>query len=74
MLLGLTSDPDALVRDAAVHALGVYILFPCQRSDVSFVADAANVIITCTEDEVPNVRIRASWSIANVAEALLLNM
>ncbi|XP_067946711.1 HEAT repeat-containing protein 6-like isoform X2 [Watersipora subatra] len=74
MLLGLTADPEPLVKESAARALGVYVLFPCQRTDVSFVADAANAVITCMEETNLSVKVKSSWAMANVADALVLNM
>ena len=74
MLLGLSADPEPLVRESAARALGVYVLFPCQRSAVSFVADAANAVISCMQDEHFQVKVKAAWAMANVSDALVLNM
>lgn len=74
MLLGISTDPEALVREAAAKALGVYVLFPSQRADVNFVADTANAVISCLQDKNPNVRIKSAWAMANVTDALVLNM
>lgn len=74
MLLGLTSDPEIIVRDAAIRATGVFVLYQCQRLDVSFVADTANAALLSMKDESTPVQIRASWVMANVTDALVLNM
>ena len=42
LLLGLSSDEDSNVRASAIRALGVYVLYPCLREDVSFVGDVAH--------------------------------
>ncbi|XP_067648655.1 HEAT repeat-containing protein 6-like [Haliotis asinina] len=73
LILGLTCEEDKLVKSAAVRALGVYVLFPCLREDVSFIADAANAILTAMEDWSVNVRMKAAWSMANMCDALALN-
>lgn len=74
MLLGLSADLAALVKESAARALGVYVLFPSQRADVSFVADASNAIISCMEDESPGVKVKAAWAMGNVTDALVLNL
>ena len=74
MLLGLSTDPESLVKESASRALGVYVLFPCQRADVSFVADTANAVIICMEDESLNVKVNAAWAMANITDALVLNL
>ncbi|TRY57314.1 hypothetical protein DNTS_008900 [Danionella cerebrum] len=74
ILLGLTYSENALVKAASVRALGVYILFPCLREDVMFVADTANAILTTLDDRSPNVRAKAAWSLANLTDTLIVNM
>ncbi|XP_071789810.1 HEAT repeat-containing protein 6-like [Asterias amurensis] len=73
MLLGLSNEEDYRVKAAAVRALGAYVLYPCLREDVMFVADTANSILTCLEDSSVNVRIRAAWSLGNLSDALIAN-
>nr|XP_020454317.1 LOW QUALITY PROTEIN: HEAT repeat-containing protein 6 [Monopterus albus] len=74
VLLGLTYSENYLVKTAAVRALGVYILFPCLREDVMFVADTANTILAALEDRSPNVRAKAAWSLGNLTDTLIINM
>ncbi|XP_017273447.1 HEAT repeat-containing protein 6 [Kryptolebias marmoratus] len=74
VLLGLTYIENHLVKTAAVRALGVYILFPCLREDVMFVADTANIILAALEDRSTNVRAKAAWSLANLTDTLIINM
>uniref|UniRef100_A0A803W7J3 HEAT repeat-containing protein 6 n=1 Tax=Ficedula albicollis TaxID=59894 RepID=A0A803W7J3_FICAL len=59
LLLGLNHSENPLVKAAAARALGVYILFPCLRQDVMFVADTANAILNSLHDKSPNVRAKA---------------
>ncbi|KAM8834859.1 HEAT repeat-containing protein 6 [Synchiropus picturatus] len=73
MVMGLTYSEDTLVKRAAVRTLGVYILFPCLREDVMFVADTANTILAALEDKSPNVRSKAAWSLGNLTDALIMN-
>uniref|UniRef100_UPI0037E7AC83 HEAT repeat-containing protein 6 n=1 Tax=Semicossyphus pulcher TaxID=241346 RepID=UPI0037E7AC83 len=74
VLLGLTYSDNYLVKTAAVRALGVYILFPCLREDVMFVADTANTILAALDDRSPNVRAKAAWSLGNLTDTLIVNM
>ncbi|KAL5016169.1 hypothetical protein ScPMuIL_005758 [Solemya velum] len=69
--LGLTSDPDKFVRASAVRVLGVLVLFPILREDISFMTDAANAVLTCLFDTSINVRWKAAWSLANICDALV---
>ncbi|XP_074467012.1 HEAT repeat-containing protein 6 [Sebastes fasciatus] len=74
VLLGLTYSESYLVKTAAVRALGVYIMFPCLREDVMFVADTANTILAALDDRSPNVRAKAAWSLGNLTDTLIVNM
>ncbi|KAM3600846.1 uncharacterized protein V6R79_003569 [Siganus canaliculatus] len=74
VLLGLTYSENYLVKTAALRALGVYILFPCLREDVMFVADTANTILSALDDRFPNVRAKAAWSLGNLTDTLIVNM
>uniref|UniRef100_A0A665U8R4 HEAT repeat-containing protein 6 n=1 Tax=Echeneis naucrates TaxID=173247 RepID=A0A665U8R4_ECHNA len=74
VLLGLTYSENYLVKTAAVRALGVYILFPCLREDVMFVADTANTVLAALDDRSPNVRAKAAWSLGNLTDTLIVNM
>ncbi|KAK7926149.1 hypothetical protein WMY93_008459 [Mugilogobius chulae] len=74
VLLGLTYSENYLVKTAAVRALGIYVLFPCLREDVMFVADTANTILAALEDRSPNVRVKAAWSLGNLTDTLTVNM
>ncbi|XP_067113394.1 HEAT repeat-containing protein 6 [Osmerus mordax] len=74
VLLGLTYSDNSLVKAAAVRALGVYILFPCLREDVMFVADTANTILMALDDRSANVRAKAAWSLGNLTDTLIVNM
>ncbi|XP_029957461.1 HEAT repeat-containing protein 6 [Salarias fasciatus] len=74
VLLGLTYMENYLVKTAAVRALGIYILFPCLREDVMFVADTANAILAALDDRSTNVRAKAAWSLGNLTDTLIVNM
>ncbi|XP_064127460.1 HEAT repeat-containing protein 6 isoform X1 [Loxodonta africana] len=74
MLLGLNDNKNRLVKAATSRALGVYVLFPCLRQDVVFVADTANAVLRSLQDKSPNVRAKAAWSLGNLTDALIINM
>ncbi|XP_056413484.1 HEAT repeat-containing protein 6 isoform X2 [Hyla sarda] len=74
LLLGLNHSENPLVKAAAARALGVYILFPCLRQDVMFVADTSNAILMSLNDKSPNVRAKAAWSLGNLTDTLIVNM
>ncbi|KAJ6657863.1 hypothetical protein lerEdw1_001783, partial [Lerista edwardsae] len=74
ILLGLNHSENPLVKAAAARALGVYVVFPCLRQDVMFVADTANAVLSSLCDSSPNVRAKAAWSLGNLTDALIINM
>ncbi|ERE68576.1 HEAT repeat-containing protein 6 [Cricetulus griseus] len=74
MLLGLNDNKNHLVKAATSRALGVYVLFPCLRQDVIFVADTANAILMSLQDKSLNVRAKAAWSLGNLTDTLIVNM
>ncbi|XP_042298655.1 HEAT repeat-containing protein 6 [Sceloporus undulatus] len=74
VLLGLNHSENPLVKAAAARALGVYVVFPCLRQDVMFVADTANAILDSLHDSSPNVRAKAAWSLGNLTDTLIINM
>ncbi|XP_063152876.1 HEAT repeat-containing protein 6 isoform X2 [Candoia aspera] len=73
ILLGLNHSENPLVKAAASRALGVYVVFPCLRQDVMFVADTANTILNSLCDSSPNVRAKAAWSLGNLTDTLIIN-
>ncbi|KAI7902841.1 armadillo-type protein [Cokeromyces recurvatus] len=72
LLLSLVVDENIHVKGAACRALGIFILFPSLREDPMFVSDMAKSILSQKEDKAILVRIRASWAIANLCDALVL--
>ncbi|XP_077021230.1 HEAT repeat-containing protein 6 [Tamandua tetradactyla] len=74
VLLGLNDSKNRLVKAATSRALGVYVLFPCLRQDVIFVADTANAILMSLQDKSLNVRTKAAWSLGNLTDTLIVNM
>lgn len=73
LLLGFSGDDDHHVKAAATRALGCYIVYPCLREDILFVADTANALILAASEPILSVRWRAAWSLSNLSDALLLN-
>lgn len=74
LLLGLSNDEDKNVKASSVRALGVFVLYPCLRDDVLFVADTANAMLTAMADPKIMVRMKAAWSLANLSDSLVTNM
>ncbi|XP_047003089.1 HEAT repeat-containing protein 6 [Schistocerca americana] len=74
LLFGCSSDDDTNVRAAAVRALAVYILFTGLRQDIQFVIDTAEAVIKALSDSHVGTRMKASWSLSNVSDALIVNV
>ncbi|XP_062552864.1 HEAT repeat-containing protein 6 [Armigeres subalbatus] len=73
LLTGCTFDEDCGVSSAAVRALSVYILFPSLRDNICYIENTIDAILRIMKD--PNVaaRVKASWSLGNITDALVLN-
>lgn len=72
LLFSLVSDTDTNVRASACRALGVFILFPSLREDPMFVSDMTKAILLQKEDKTILVRVRVSWAIGNLCDAVVL--
>lgn len=72
LLFSMCSDIDANVRASACRALGVFVLFPSLREDAMFVSDMTKAILLQKDDKTILVRVRASWAIGNLCDALVL--
>eukprot|EP00058_Branchiostoma_floridae_P013438 XP_002598926.1 hypothetical protein BRAFLDRAFT_79857 [Branchiostoma floridae] len=73
LLLGLTNDEEWSVRGAAVHALGVYVLYPCLKEDISFLADVAQACTLGLEEKNLSCRWKAAWSLGNLSNTIVSN-
>ncbi|KAF7272429.1 hypothetical protein GWI33_014777 [Rhynchophorus ferrugineus] len=73
LLFACARDEEHSVRGAAVRALALCVLYPSLREDPGFVVDTAESILTSLKDENLTVRIKASWSLGNLSDALVLN-
>lgn len=69
----LVHDDDNNVRAATVRALAISVLYPSLRDDPGFIIDVALVIQRMLQDNSLVVRIKASWSLGNLSDALVLN-
>lgn len=63
-----TRDDDTSVRVAAIRSLGVICGYPSLREDLLFLMDVGDVTLEALKD--PVIRIRASWTLSNLAETL----
>jgi hypothetical protein len=71
-LLGLTRDPVTSVRAAASRAVGVLVLYKGPRDDDLYVMDVANALLETSSDGSLPTRVRASWALGNLCDALVL--
>lgn len=71
LLLGATTDDVPAVRAQAARALGVYILNSSLKVDPLFVSDVALTLASAMKDKNLNVRVKATWSAANLCDALV---
>eukprot|EP01156_Anaeramoeba_ignava_P002446 Anaeramoba_ignava/a218414_12.p1 GENE.a218414_12~~a218414_12.p1 ORF type:complete len:971 (+),score=253.16 a218414_12:57-2915(+) len=69
-----TSNGNANVRISAFRALGNLSLFSVVRETPGFIDQTlSSIIISLNKDKTANVRIRASWALANVCDTFCLD-
>nr|CAD7394973.1 unnamed protein product [Timema cristinae] len=73
ILFGCSKDEENYVRSSAIRALAICVLFQVLREDIHFVMDTAEFILQGLGDKSLGVRIKASWSLGNLSDALALN-
>ncbi|KAK4874117.1 hypothetical protein RN001_013477 [Aquatica leii] len=74
LLFPCSRDEDHNVRAAAVRALAISVDYPSLRDDPGFIVDVAETIHRTLQDSSVIVRIKASWSLGNLTDALVLNL
>ncbi|CRL02980.1 CLUMA_CG016347, isoform A [Clunio marinus] len=72
ILTGCSYDEDSNVKSSAIRALAVYALFPSLRDDLCFIENTIESILRIIKDENIVTRTKASWSLGNVVDALLM--
>lgn len=72
VLTGCSYDDDANVKSSAIRALAVFVLFPSLRDDLCFVENTIESILRIIKDQNVLTRTKASWSLGNVVDALLM--
>ncbi|XP_058462636.1 HEAT repeat-containing protein 6 [Malaya genurostris] len=73
LLTGCTFDEDSNVSSAAVRALSVYIMFPSLKDDFCYIENTVEAIFRIMKDPNVTARVKASWSLGNITEALVIN-
>eukprot|EP01134_Creolimax_fragrantissima_P008405 CFRG8405T1 len=73
-LLGLSMDEATLVKSAAFRALGILVVLDRIRTDGLFLNDLAEVGRRACEFPVLTVRLKATWALASLCDALVLDM
>ncbi|KPI94371.1 HEAT repeat-containing protein 6 [Papilio xuthus] len=74
LLMGSCCDSHPAVRAAAVRALAMAVMYRTLREDICFVSDCAENILRALEEPTLQVRTKAAWALANLSDALVLNM
>jgi hypothetical protein len=72
LVLGTSQDENSGARAAACRTIGVFILFPSQWEDSTNMVDMANTVLDLCRDPNLVVRVRASWAVGNLCDALVL--
>lgn len=72
-MYGAGCDEEHLIRASAVRALAIFALFPSLRDDICYMENTLEAIIRCLVDGNLETRIKGSWALGNITNALLLN-
>lgn len=72
VLSGCGCDEESLVKAASIRALAVYAVFPSLRDDLCFIDNTTEAVLRIIKDKNLLIRIKASWSLGNVVDALLM--
>ncbi|KAL9648702.1 hypothetical protein ABK040_003640 [Willaertia magna] len=70
LVFDASNDENATVRISACRTVGVFVLFSSLQKDDKFIKQTVEILDKLMVDKVLNVRIRASWSLANVCDSL----
>lgn len=73
--LSVSSSPDVedAVRASAIRTLGIYVLFPSLRDDMCYIENTTEAIVGSLFVGNQDVRVKSSWALGNLTNALLLN-
>lgn len=74
MLSGCAFDGETTICASAVRALAVYVKFPSLCEDLCYVENTIESIIRLLKVDNLVVRIKASWSLANITDTFIDNM
>ncbi|CAK1551115.1 unnamed protein product [Leptosia nina] len=74
LLVGSCSDEEPSVRAAAVRALAMAVMYRTLREDICFVSDCGENILRALAEPTLVVRLKAAWALANLSDALVLNV
>ncbi|CAO1344760.1 unnamed protein product [Diamesa serratosioi] len=73
MLTGCGYDENISVRASAIRALAVYVVFPSLREDLCYIENTTESILRIIRDPNVLIRIKTSWALGNIVDALLMN-
>ena len=72
ILTGCGCDEDSTIKASAIRALAVYAVFPTLRDDLCFIENITEAVLRIMKDNNLLVRVKASWSLGNIVDALLM--
>lgn len=73
LVFSMMMDESPNVRQSACRTVGVFVLFNRLQNDYNFLKRAMQDFETLLMDSSLNVRVRASWSLANLCDTLRLS-
>lgn len=72
ILSGCAADDEAIMRASSVRALAVFAVFPSLRTDLGFLENTTECILRIIKDKNVLIRIKTSWALGNIIDALLM--
>ncbi|XP_014285177.1 HEAT repeat-containing protein 6 isoform X2 [Halyomorpha halys] len=72
LIFGCVNHEKPKVRVAAVHTLGIFLLFP-QLTQEQFLYDARDLLEKSLFDSYVMVRIKAAWALGNLVDLIINN-
>lgn len=68
-----SADMEGSVRGTAIRTLGIYVMFPSLREDLCYIENTTEAIVASLPDGNQDIRLKCSWALGNLTNALLMN-
>ncbi|XP_065831499.1 HEAT repeat-containing protein 6-like isoform X2 [Oscarella lobularis] len=68
--LSLVQNETSTIAAAAIRVIGIFVSYESLLSDIPFMLDASQAVASAMRSAALAVRIKAAWSLANLADSL----